>query len=64
MILLKNWILSYKRPFVMGKEEGKPASTIIITGKDGTGRHSALGIITRELYKEKSLKAVRLPWWI
>lgn len=52
---VRKLLLSFKRPFVMGKEEGKPASTIIITGKNGTGRHSALANVTQELAKEKVL---------
>ncbi len=53
---LRKLILAFKRPFVMGKEEGKPASSIIITGKTGTGRHSALTTVTQELGKAGVLK--------
>lgn len=46
---LKKLLLSFKRPLVMGTEEGKAASTIIISGRTGTGRHSALMSVTEEL---------------
>ena len=52
---LRKLILAFKRPFVMGKEEGKPASSIIITGKTGTGRHSALANVVEELGKASVL---------
>lgn len=53
---LRKLILAFKRPFVMGKEEGKPASSIIITGKTGTGRHSALVSLVEELGNSGVLK--------
>jgi SpoVK/Ycf46/Vps4 family AAA+-type ATPase len=43
--------ISFKRPFVMGKEEGKPASVILIIGNNGTGRHMALGKVAETLSK-------------
>lgn len=50
---VKKLILSFKRPFVMGVEENKAASSIIISGKNGTGRHSALKLLVKFLYEEK-----------
>lgn len=52
---LKSLFLAFKRPFVMGSEEDKAASTIIITGKTGTGRHSALKNVSSALAKEQVL---------
>ena len=39
---LNSLFTAFKRPGVMGTAEGKPAAVIIISGKEGTGRHSAL----------------------
>jgi len=50
---VRKLILSFKRPFVMGVEENKAASSIIISGKNGTGRHSALKLLVKFLYEEK-----------
>ncbi len=49
-------ILAFKRPYVMGVEEDKPKSTIIITGKNGTGRHSAVNFVTKLLSEKELLK--------
>ena len=49
---VKKLILSFKRPYVMGVEEGMPASSIIISGKKGTGRHSALKLLVKYLCEE------------
>ncbi|MDO4459538.1 MAG: AAA family ATPase, partial [Clostridia bacterium] len=47
---LKKLILSFKRPFVMGMEESKPASLVVISGKQGTGRHLALTEVVKEMH--------------
>ena len=49
---LRSLVLAFKRPFVMGKEENKPSSVILICGKSGTGRHSALMEIVTNCEKE------------
>lgn len=54
---VKKLTTAFKRPFVMGLEENKPASSIIITGKTGTGRHSALSSIVNKLADEKILSS-------
>lgn len=50
---LKKLYLAFKRPFVMGSQENRPKSTIIITGKTGTGRHSALNSVMENLNANK-----------
>ncbi len=47
---------AFKRPFIMGKDKNLPMGNIIISGKNGTGRHSALKIVVKELYREKLIK--------
>lgn len=54
---VRKLILSFKRPFVMGVEENKAASSIIISGKNGTGRHSALKLLVKFLHEEKILES-------
>lgn len=53
---LKKLFLAFKRPFVMGEEENKPKSTIIITGKTGTGRHSAVNFVMENLSEHKLIQ--------
>lgn len=43
-----------RRPFVMGKSDGKPANVILIYGNEGTGRHETL-LKTAQLCKEKNV---------
>lgn len=43
-----------RRPFVMGKSDGKPANVILIYGNEGTGRHETL-LKTAQLCKEKTV---------
>lgn len=53
---LRKLFLAFKRPFVMGKEENKPKSTMIITGKTGTGRHSAVNYVMENLSEHKLIE--------
>ena len=39
-----------------GRENGKPAAVVVISGKEGTGRHSALAASAAALCKEGVLK--------
>ncbi|MBP3705487.1 MAG: hypothetical protein J6I98_08145, partial [Clostridia bacterium] len=39
---LNSLFTAFKRPGVTGTPEGKPAAVIVISGREGTGRHSAL----------------------
>lgn len=40
---LDSLFTAFRRPSVTGRENGKPAAVVVISGKEGTGRHSALG---------------------
>lgn len=53
---LRKLFLAFKRPLIMGVEKGRAASTILICGKTGTGRHSALFRVTKELADRKILE--------
>ncbi len=48
--------LAFKRPHVMGSQENKPFSSIIVSGKTGTGRHTAINLIAENLSKVNYLK--------
>ncbi len=53
---LKDLIKAFKRPFVMGFDEGSIATSIIVTGKTGTGRGSALKNCIKYLTDNKLIK--------
>ncbi len=53
---LHKLILAFKRPFVMGKQENRPFTSMIVNGKTGTGRHSAVNLITKELASSGIIK--------
>lgn len=47
---------AFKRPSVTGTAEGKPAAVIVISGREGTGRHSALSVTAASLKEGGVLK--------
>ena len=53
---LNSLFTAFKRPGVMGTADGKPAAVVIISGKDGTGRHSALTATASALAESGVLK--------
>lgn len=53
---LDSLFTAFRRPSVTGCENGKPAAVVVISGKEGTGRHSALAASAAALCKEGVLK--------
>ena len=53
---LDSLFTAFRRPSVTGRENGKPAAVVVISGKEGTGRHSALAASAAALCKEGVLK--------
>ena len=53
---LNSLFTAFKRPGIMGTPEGKPAAVIVVSGKEGTGRHSALYAAAAALAKSGALK--------
>ena len=53
---LDSLFTAFRRPSVTGHENGKPAAVVVISGKEGTGRHSALAASAAALCKEGVLK--------
>lgn len=56
---LRRLYLAFKRPFIMGCEEEKASDVIIINGKNGTGRHSALNLFVQKLGENGILKGTK-----
>lgn len=50
-------VVAFKRPYVMGADDGKAKNSILITGRRGTGKHTAIDMITKELHARKVLKS-------
>ena len=57
---LDSLFTAFRRPVVTGTAEGKPAAVIVISGREGTGRHSALAVTASSLAKEGALKNGRV----
>ena len=51
---MKLLVNAFRRPYVMGEENGKPKNVILISGPEGSGRHEAVTQMARSLY-EKSV---------
>ena len=51
---LKQMVIAFRRPFVMGEEEGKAKNVILVCGPNGSGRHEAVTQMAKSLY-EKSV---------
>lgn len=50
---LSRLIIAFKRPFVTGPNANSALNTMLVTGGDGTGKHSAVGLVTELCAKEK-----------
>ena len=46
---LNSLFTAFKRPGITGTAEGRPAAVIVISGREGTGRHSALRVTAAAL---------------
>ncbi len=51
---------AFRRPSVTGTAEGRPAAVIAVSGKDGTGRHSAVRVTAGALQRGGALKNGRI----
>ena len=50
---LKQLVVGFRRPYVMGVEEGKPRNVILVCGPRGAGKHKAIREIARLLYERQ-----------
>ena len=55
-------VIAFKRPFVAGISPDLPACRAAILGKEGTGRHSALEILTASLGRQGILKSPKVTY--
>ena len=53
---IKKLVISFKRPYVMPPEGCKALNSILLTGRDDTGKHFALTELAKELKTRKILK--------
>lgn len=53
---LDSLFTAFRRPGVTGMPEDKPAAVIVISGREGTGRHSALAVAASSLAESHVLK--------
>ena len=54
---LEQLLSAFKRPYVMGVQEGKPKNVILVLGPHGSGRHDTIGKLTTVLSDEHILKS-------
>ncbi|MBR3349414.1 MAG: hypothetical protein IKG55_04980, partial [Solobacterium sp.] len=50
---VRQLVTAYRRPFVMGENNGKPRNVIIVSGPPGSGKHEAIAKTTRALYERQ-----------
>lgn len=53
---LNSLFTAFKRPGITGTPEGRPAAVVVISGREGTGRHSALSVTASSLAQGGVLK--------
>lgn len=53
---LNSLFTAFKRPSITGTPEGRPAAVVVISGREGTGRHSALSVTASSLAQGGALK--------
>lgn len=53
---LHQLVVAFRRPYVMGEESGKAKNVILISGPNGSGRHTCVAQMAKNLY-EKNLFA-------
>ena len=54
---LKQMVIAFRRPYVMGEEEGKAKNVILVSGPNGSGRHEAVTQMARSLYEKSVFKS-------
>ena len=53
---LNSLFTAFTRPGITGTPEGRPAAVVVISGREGTGRHSALSVTASSLAQGGALK--------
>ncbi len=52
----------FKRPFILGTENTKAKSCILVTGDKGTGKHSSINSLVNLLHENKLVKSNKIAW--
>ena len=50
---LRQLMIAFRRPFVMGEEPGKAKNVILISGPKGSGKHACIKQMARSLYEKQ-----------
>ena len=50
---LRQMVIAFRRPYVMGTQNGKPKNVILVSGPSGSGRHEAVTQMARSLHEKK-----------
>ncbi len=50
---LEQLCVAFRRPYVMGVEEGKPKNVILVTGPRGSGRHACITKMAKSLFEHR-----------
>lgn len=50
---LKQLVTAFRRPYVMGEDQGQAKNVIIVTGPRGSGRHASIAAIARSMYERQ-----------
>ena len=50
---LNQFCVAFRRPFVMGTEEGKAKNVILVTGPNGSGRHACVTKMAKSLFEHR-----------
>ena len=50
---LRQFCVAFRRPFVMGVEEGKARNVILVTGPRGSGRHACVARMAKSMFEHR-----------
>ena len=50
---LNQFCVAFRRPFVMGTEEGRAKNVILVTGPNGSGRHACVTKMAKSLFEHR-----------
>ncbi len=53
---VKNIVVAFKRPFIVGFDHGRPRNTIFVVGNAGSGKHTLIATVATALHKVGILK--------
>ena len=54
---LRQFCVAFRRPYVMGTEEGKAKNVILVTGPRGSGRHACVTKMAKSLFEHRVIQS-------